>query len=67
MKNTNKYTKGIIFYPEEIPIIRISPLIRAKQTAKLLLPQNLSYNIKTEICLTENSGYPSGTLIRSKE
>lgn len=35
-----------------MPVVRVSPMIRAKQTAGLLLPPSLKYDIKIETCLS---------------
>ena len=42
-------------------------MVRAKQTAMLVLPHKIKANIHYDISLTELSDYPSGTFLTSRE
>lgn len=44
MKNTNKITKYMLYFPSNMLYIGVSPLIRAKQTACLMKPIDININ-----------------------
>lgn len=66
MAQTNKATKSLLHYPDKAPHIAVSPLVRAKQTASLVIPEGLSsVQIIIQPALSENSYTPSGNNITS--
>ena len=66
MSQTNKTTKCLLHYPDKAPHIAVSPLVRAKQTASLVIPNSLnSAQIIIQPALSENSYTPSGNNITS--
>jgi phosphohistidine phosphatase SixA len=38
MKTTNKFTHHLLFYPDAVLQVGVSPMVRAKQTACLVKP-----------------------------
>lgn len=67
MSQTNEMTDALLSHPDKPPRIAISPLVRAMQTASLLIPKEIKANISVEVYLSENSSAPSGLDIRSQE
>ncbi|MCL9685062.1 histidine phosphatase family protein [Legionella maioricensis] len=68
MSHTNRSTAGLLHYPDNLTRIAVSPLVRAKQTASLLIPANLAKaQISLQPALSENSFTPSGNNITSLE
>ncbi|CEG58560.1 phosphoglycerate mutase family protein [Legionella fallonii] len=68
MSQTNQMTMGLLHYPNQPVHIAVSPLVRAKQTASLVIPQGLkSAQIIIQPALSENSYTPSGSNITSLE
>ncbi len=65
MADTSESTKVLLSSPDEIPRIAISPMIRAMQTASLIIPKDLKANVSIESSLSENSSAPSGLDVRS--
>ncbi len=66
MSQTNKTTLCLLDYPDKVPHIAVSPLVRAKQTASLVIPKELSSaQIIIQPALSENSYTPSGNNITS--
>ncbi|KTC99806.1 phosphoglycerate mutase family protein [Legionella feeleii] len=67
MVTTNQATQALLSHPNETPRIIISPMIRAMQTASLIIPENIQANISIEPALSENSSAPSGLDVRSTQ
>lgn len=67
MGNTKAYTKGMWLDPNSVPRIAISPVLRAKQTASMVIPEGTNADLSIEAALAENSNAPSGTNIVSLE
>ena len=68
MSQTNRFTAGLLHHPDKLTRIAVSPLVRAKQTASLLIPANLTKaQIILQPALSENSFTPSGNNITSLE
>lgn len=68
MANTNQFTSALLNYPDKKTNIAVSPLVRAKQTASLVIPANIKEaQIIIEPALSENSFTPSGNNISSLE
>lgn len=67
MVDTHKLTEELFYFDNEIPIVRISPMVRAKQTASLVLPKNRKYDLDFENFLTENSSKPASSYIQNLE
>ncbi len=68
MSHTNKFTSGLLRYPNKPVRIAVSPLVRAKQTASLMIPAHLkNAQIIIQPALSENSFTPSGNNITSLE
>jgi hypothetical protein len=65
MAATNEATKALLSYPDEEPLIAISPMVRAMQTASLIIPKSIKARISVEKYLSENSNAPSGLDVRS--
>ena len=42
MKKTNKFTHHLLFYPDGVLQVGLSPMVRAKQTACLVKPSMVS-------------------------
>ena len=42
MKTTNKFTHHLLFYPDGVLQVGLSPMVRAKQTACLVKPSMVS-------------------------
>ncbi|BCA94447.1 hypothetical protein TUM19329_08080 [Legionella antarctica] len=68
MSHSNKFTSALLGYPDKRTLIAVSPLVRAKQTASLIIPAHLkSAQIIIQPTLSENSFTPSGKNITSLE
>lgn len=68
MAISHQLTGGLLIYPKQSLSCWVSPLIRAKQTANLLLPTtNTPHQIRLNEALLENSTTPSGNYITNKE
>lgn len=65
---TNQSTSSLLHYPDKPLGVAVSPLVRAKQTASLVIPQGLGgTQITIEPSLSENSHMPSGINLTSPE
>lgn len=67
MSSTNTYTAGLLLNQEHTSLYAVSPLVRTKQTASLLIPihhQNALLSI--EPALAENSIAPSGINLKNR-
>lgn len=67
MKKIHEYTSCLLSFPNNTTYVGVSPMVRAKQTASLLLPKKGNLHITLEPALTENSVYPSGMSLMSPE
>ncbi|HAT1597065.1 TPA: histidine phosphatase family protein [Legionella pneumophila] len=67
MAATSEATKVLLTHPEKSPRIAVSPMIRAMQTASLIIPKDIQANISIEAYLSENSDAPSGLDVRSNQ
>lgn len=69
MQTTNQSTRALLSHPDKQPRIVVSPMIRAMQTAALIIPYDPDKGAVLSIdpALSENSDAPSGLDIRSKE
>lgn len=65
MQQTAQYTQQFLMAPSLTPQIFISPMLRAKQTAALILPKGMRANLSMNAALSENSVVPSGSNITS--
>ncbi|KTC89589.1 histidine phosphatase family protein [Fluoribacter dumoffii] len=68
MATTNQLSGALLFYPlhNQTPLIAVSPMNRAMQTASLVLPREIrNADIRVLPCLTEISIAPSGYDVRS--
>lgn len=66
MSQTNESTVSLLHYPDKPTRIAVSPLVRAKQTASLIIPKDLfAPQITIQPALSENSHTPSGNNIMS--
>lgn len=67
MERTKTCTRGMLLSPYGTPRIGISPMLRAKQTASMVIPEGTRADLTVEATLSENSNAPSGTSITSME
>ena len=67
MSSTNKYSINLLLNPEKIADFQVSPLVRARQTASLVIPVGLQKaQITIEPALTESTFTPSGINLRNR-
>ena len=65
MEKTHQYTASLLLNPFE-PIVVISPLVRALQTAAKVVPRDGNATVTIDPALAENGGAPSSTDARNR-